>query len=123
MLDSDLATPYQVETKQLKRQVRRNSDRFPLDFMFELIEEEFNNFRSHFGTSSWDKTRNMPLAFTEQGIALFSILIKSNVVIKVNIQIIRTFIKMRELLLSNKGLLLEMEKIRKRISGVDLRVD
>ena len=77
MLDSDLATLYGVETKQLKRQVRRNIDRFPADFMFELTKEELENLRSQFGTSSWGGTRYFPMAFTEQGVAMLSSVLKS----------------------------------------------
>lgn len=69
MLDKDLAELYAVETKQLKRQVRRNIERFPEDFMFELNQQEFDNLRSQFGTSNWGGTRYMPMAFTEQGVA------------------------------------------------------
>jgi hypothetical protein len=70
MLDKDLAALYAVETKQLKRQVRRNMERFPEDFMFELSQQEFEILRSQFGTSNWGGTRYMPMAFTEQGVAM-----------------------------------------------------
>jgi len=72
MLDKDLADLYGVETKQLKRAVRRNIDRFPKDFMFRLTKSEFDDLRSHFGTSSWGGTRYLPMAFTEQGVAMFT---------------------------------------------------
>lgn len=123
MLDSDLAELYQVETKQLKRQVKRNIERFPNDFMFELTKNEFSNLRSQNGTSKWGKTRYNPLAFTEQGIAMLSSVLNSDIAIKVNIQIIRTFTKMRELLLTNHDLILEMEKIRKKVSGQDENIE
>ncbi|MEX2604617.1 MAG: ORF6N domain-containing protein [Gracilimonas sp.] len=71
LLDRDLAEMYGVQTKQLKRAVRRNSDRFPEDFMFELSDQEFENLRSQIGTSSWGGTRYAPMAFTEQGVAIF----------------------------------------------------
>jgi hypothetical protein len=77
MLDQDLAELYGVETKQLKRQVKRNIDRFPKDFMFELNAKEFENLRSQIGTSSWGGTRYMPMAFTEQGVAMLSSILKS----------------------------------------------
>src|SRR5579872_1175806 len=99
MLDEDLADLYDVETKQLKRQVRRNMDRFPDDFMFELTKEEFENLRSQIGTSSWGGVRYMPMAFTEQGVAMLSSVLNSARAIKVNIQIIRVFTRMREMLL------------------------
>jgi hypothetical protein len=72
LLDSDLAELYDVETKQLKRAVRRHLNRFPEDFMLQLSKEDFQNLRSHFGTSSWGGTRYMPMAFTEQGVAMFT---------------------------------------------------
>ena len=87
MLDEDLAELYAVETKQLKRQVRRNIDRFPEDFMFELTKDELENLRSQIGTSSWGGARYMPMAFTEQGVAMLSSVLSSARAIKVNIQI------------------------------------
>ena len=72
ILDRDLAELYEVETKQVKRAVRRNMERFPDDFMFELTKKEFENLRRHFGASSWGGTRYMPLAFTEEGVAMLS---------------------------------------------------
>jgi hypothetical protein len=111
MLDSDLAELYGVETKVLNQAVKRNMDRFPEDFMFELSEKEFANLRSQFVTSSWGGRRNLPNVFTEQGVAMLSSVLKSENAIKVNIQIVRIFTKMRELLLSNKDILERIEKI------------
>src|SRR5580693_3587756 len=91
MLDEDLAELYKVETKQLKRQVRRNVDRFPEDFMFEISKEEFENLRCQNGSSSWGGARYMPMAFTEQGVAMLSSVLNSATAIRVNIQIIRIF--------------------------------
>jgi hypothetical protein len=108
MLDNDLAEMYGVETKQLKRQVRRNKSRFPKDFMFELSTKEFENLRSQIGTSSWGGTRYNPMAFTEQGIAMLSSILNSNIAIEVNIRIIRVFTKMREFALTNKEILLQL---------------
>jgi hypothetical protein len=108
MLDNDLAEMYGVETKQLKRQVRRNKSRFPKDFMFELSTKEFENLRSQIGTSSWGGTRYNPMAFTEQGIAMLSSILNSNTAIEVNIRIIRVFTKMREFALTNKEILLQL---------------
>ena len=98
LLDSDLANLYDVETKVLKRAVRRNIERFPDDFMFELTTTDINNLRSQFGTSSWGGTRYMPMAFTEQGVAMLSGILRSSVAIQVNIQIMRVFVKMRKLI-------------------------
>src|ERR1700748_911345 len=108
MLDEDLANLYEVETKQLKRQVRRNIDRFPDDFMFELNREEFENLRSQIGASSWGGARYMPMAFTEQGVAMLSSVLNSARAIKVNIQIIRIFTRMREMLLNYKDIQLKL---------------
>jgi len=117
MMDRDLAELYQVETKQLKRQVRRNIERFPEDFMIELDNEEFDTLRSQFGTSKWGGTRYMPMAFTEQGVAMLSSVLNSPTAIKVNIQIIRVFTKIREVLADHLSLKLEIEEIKKKLSN------
>jgi hypothetical protein len=114
MLDSDLAELYEVETKQLKRAVKRNIGRFPDDFMFELTEIEFANLRSQFGTSSWGGARYAPMAFTEQGVAMLSSVLNSERAIMVNITIIRVFTKMRKLVDSQKEILLKLEQIEKK---------
>jgi len=119
ILDEDLAKLYQVETKQLKRQVKRNIERFPEDFMFELNKEELENLRSQTGTSNWGGTRYMPMAFTEQGVAMLSSVLNSPTAIKVNIQIIRVFTKMRGLLMTNKDILLQLEKVERKLSKHD----
>jgi phage regulator Rha-like protein len=119
MLDSDLAEMYAVETKQLKRQVKRNPERFPKDFMFELTKKEFENLRNQIGTSSWGGTRYMPMAFTEQGVAMLSSVLNSATAIDVSVQIIRVFSKMRELLLTNKDILLKMEQVEKKMMQQD----
>lgn len=125
MFDWDLAQLYDVETKQLKRQVRRNIERFPEDFMFELTSEEFEILRSQIGTSrlNWGGTRYMPMAFTEQGVAMLSSVLGSSTAIQVNIQIIRTFTKMRELLLTSAELMLKMEKLEQRIDSSDQNIE
>jgi hypothetical protein len=117
MLDKDLAELYAVETKQLKRQVRRNMERFPEDFMFELSQQEFDNLRSQFGTSNWGGTRYVPMAFTEQGVAMLSSVLNSATAIKVNIQIIRVFTKIREMLTDTLSMKLEIEEIKKKLSN------
>ncbi|MDZ4203434.1 MAG: ORF6N domain-containing protein [Bacteroidales bacterium] len=114
MLDSDLSELYEVETKQLKRAVRRNIKRFPSDFMFELTDKEFANLRSQFGTSNWGGVRYAPMAFTEQGVAMLSSVLNSERAIAVNIQIIRIFTKMRELLSTHKEILLKLEQLEKK---------
>ena len=116
MLDKDLSEMYGVETKQLKRQVKRNIDRFPKDFMFELTTKEFENLRSQIGTSSWGGTRYSPMAFTEQGVAMLSSILNSKTAIEVNIRIIRVFTKMREYALTHKEILLQLAKLEKEVS-------
>jgi len=111
MLDRDLAELYGVETKQLKRQVRRNIDRFPEDFMFEMTEEEFEILRCQTGTSSWGGDRYLPMAFTEQGVAMLSSVLNSSRAINANIQIIRIFTRMREMLFNYKDILLKLEQL------------
>ena len=115
MLDEDLALLYQVETKRLNEQVKRNSDRFPKDFIFQLSSKEFENLKSQFATSSWGGRRKFPFAFTEQGVSMLSGVLNSPVAIQVHIQIIRIFTKMRELLLTNKEILLKLERMEKDV--------
>jgi hypothetical protein len=119
ILDEDLADLYEVETRQLKRQVKRNIERFPDDFMFELTPEEFENMKRQNKTSNWGGVRYMPMAFTEQGVAMLSSVLNSGRAIKVNIQIIRIFTRMREMLLNYKDLLLKLEQLEKKITGHD----
>ena len=119
MLDADLAILYQVETKRLKEQVNRNKERFPEDFMFQLTKAEYENLRSQIATSSWGGTRYMPMAFTEQGVAMLSSVLNSPTAIRVNIQIIRVFTKMRELLMTNKNILLQLEKAGRKLTKHD----
>jgi len=118
MIDRDLAELYGVETKQLKRQVRRNRDRFPEDFMFQLNNRELHDWRSQFGTSNeGDKIglRYAPYVFTEQGVAMLSTVLNSQRAIKVNIQIMRIYTKMREMLLTNKDILLKLEQLERQV--------
>ncbi|MBC9795468.1 ORF6N domain-containing protein [Sinomicrobium weinanense] len=120
MLDRDLSGLYDIDTKQLKRQVRRNMDRFPEDFMFEMTKEEFENWRCQFGTSnSSDKMglRYVPFCFTEQGVAMLSSVLNSPTAIKVNIRIIRVFTKLRQALTDTVNLKLEIEEIKKKLSS------
>lgn len=117
MLDQDLAEMYGVETKQLKRQVRRNLERFPKDFMFELTLKDLDNLRSQIGTSSWGGTRYKPMVFTEQGVAMLSSVLNSKTAIDVNIRIIRVFTKMRELSLTHKEILLQLGRLEKEVKG------
>jgi len=117
ILDRDLAELYGVETKVLKQAVRRNLKRFPDDFMFVLSKQEFTNWRSQFVTSSssqWGGTRYPPMAFTEQGIAMLSSVINSEMAIEVNIQIMRAFVKLREMLATHKDLSRKLESLERK---------
>jgi len=123
MVDRDLAELYQVETKQLKRQVRRNIERFPEDFMFKLTKLESDNLRSQFGTSSWGGSRYIPMVFTEQGVAMLSSVLNSSRAIAVNIRIIRVFTKIREMLTDNLNIKLEIEEIKKNLSNQNKNIE
>ena len=124
MLDRDLADLYQVETKQLKRQVRRNIGRFPDDFMFEITKQENESLRSQFGTlKRGEHSKYVPMVFTEQGIAMLSSVLNSDRAIAVNIKIIRIFIKIREVLTDNLSLKLEIEDIKKKLNNHDKNIE
>jgi len=114
MLDRDLAGLYGVETKRLKEQVRRNIERFPEDFMFELTKEELNDWRSQFATSNQDimGLRIPPFAFTEHGVLMLSSVLKSERAVQVNIQIMRVSVKFRRMLLDNKKLRKALEEYK-----------
>ncbi|MBW2661634.1 MAG: ORF6N domain-containing protein [Deltaproteobacteria bacterium] len=115
MLDRDLAELYGVETRALKQAVRRNIKRFPGDFMFELTKEEFENWRSQFVTSNRDKMglRYRPMAFTEQGVAMLSSVLKSDRAIEVNIAIMRAFVQLRQMLATHKDLARKLVALEK----------
>ena len=114
LLDFDLAELYGVETKQLKRAVRRNIDRFPLDFMFPLTKDEYNSLRSQIGTlKRGEHSKYLPYAFTEQGVAMLSSVLNSDRAIKVNIAIMRAFVKMRKILESNESLAKKLKQLEK----------
>jgi len=114
MLDEDLAELYQVPTGQLNQQVKRNIDRFPSDFMFQLTEDEFQNLKSQFATSSWGGRRKLPFAFTEHGVLMLSSVLNSKIAIKVNIQIMRIYAKMREMMLTHQEILLKLEQLERQ---------
>ena len=120
MLDRDLANLYGVETRALKQAVRRNIDRFPEDFMFEMSGEEFGDWRSQFVTSNSDKLglRYAPFCFTEQGVAMLSSVLNSKLAIQINIQIMRIFTRMRQLLADNTEVKLEIAEIRYTVEQI-----
>ncbi|MBI5740539.1 MAG: ORF6N domain-containing protein [Nitrospirae bacterium] len=114
MLDRDLAALYGVETFNLNKAVKRNIDRFPEDFMFQLNNDEFKDLIFHFGISSWGGTRKRPYVFTENGVAMLSSVLNSKRAIHANIQIMRTFTKIREMLEHNTELARKIEALEKK---------
>ena len=114
MLDRDLAVLYGVGTRDLNKAVSRNPERFPEDFVLQLDKKEFENLMFQSGTSSWGGTRKMPYAFTEHGILMLSSVLKSSRAIQVNIQIMRAFVKLRELLSTHKDLARKLEALEKK---------
>jgi len=121
MLDRDLADLFDVKTKVLKQAVRRNINRFPEDFMFEMTKEELEDWRSQFVTSKSDRKglRYAPFCFTEQGVTMLSCVLKSDRAISMNIQIIRIFVKLRQMLIAHKDILLKLEEMENRLSSHD----
>ena len=123
ILDFDLAKMYQVETKRLKESVRRNIRRFPEDFMFELSTEEWVILRTHFATSSWGGQRYNPYAFTEQGVAMLSSVLNSEIAIDINIAIVRAFVMIRQFALTyqelNEKLLALEKKHNQKFTDID----
>jgi len=114
MLDRDLAALYGVSTSALNKGVSRNLERFPPDFMLQLTREEFHNLKSHFGTSSWGGTRKLPRVFTEQGVAMLSSVLKSKQAVQVNIQIMRAFVRLRQMLATNADLTRKLEALEQK---------
>jgi len=115
MLDRDLAEMYGVETRRLNEQVNRNYKRFPNDFMFRLTTGEYKNLKSQNAISRWGGTRKLPNVFTEQGVAMLSSVLNSETAIHVNIQIIRIFTRIREVLSTHKDILLKLEQLEKKM--------
>jgi phage regulator Rha-like protein len=122
MLDQDLAELYGVETKRLNEQVKRNQERFPDDFMFQLSKEEFTNLKSQFATSSWGGRRYPPFAFTEHGVLMLSSILNSEIAIKVNIQVIRIFTRMREMLVTHKDILTQLQQMQHQLADHDDKI-
>lgn len=115
MLDRDLAEMYEVETRRLNEQVKRNMDRFSIDFMFQLRQEELGILMSQNATSSWGGIRKLPLVFTEHGVLMLSSVLNSLRATQVNIQIMRIYTKLREILLTNSEVLLKLENLDKKM--------
>ena len=127
MLDADLATLYQVSTRTFNQAVKRNSARFPADFMFQLSEKETENLRSQSVTSSWGGRRYRPYAFTEHGVAMLSAVLRSGRAVETSVMIVRAFIALREMIAANKDLAARVEKLesshRQTASIIDVLVD
>lgn len=123
MIDRDLAELYGVETRRLNEQVKRNFSRFPEDFMFQLSEIEFTNLKSQIATSSWGGRRKLPFVFTEHGVLMLSSVLNSEQAINVNIQIMRIFTKVRQILTYNLNVKLEIEEIKKKLKNQDKNIE
>ena len=119
MLDSDLAQLYGVTVGRLNETVKRNEDRFPSDFMFQLTKQEFEHLKSQIAISSskWGGRRHAPYAFIEQGVAMLSSVLRSKRAIQVNIAIMRAFVQLREMIASNKGLARRLNELEKKYDG------
>jgi len=122
MLDEDLAELYAVETRVLLQAVRRNLERFPADFMFQLTKQEFNDLRSQIVTSRWGGRRYPPYAFTEHGVAMLSSVLRSPKAIAVNIEIVRAFVRLRKLSFSNRDLAQKLGELDRRVSKHDAAI-
>lgn len=123
MLDADLAELYGVETKMLVRAVKRNINRFPDDFVFQLTKEEFENLRFQFGTSSeWGGRRYWPYAFTEQGVAMLSSVLRSERAVQVNIEIMRAFVRMRQILATHEQFARRLDELEAKYAEHDTKI-
>ena len=120
MFDSDLAELYGVETKSLTRQVRRNVERFPEDFMFRLTKDEF--LRCQIGTSSYGGRRYLPYVFTQEGVAMLSSVVNSKRAVQVNIVIMRAFVKLREILSVHKELVYKLNELERKTGKHDVEI-
>jgi len=123
MLDSDLAELYGVETRRLNEQVARNTDRFPDDFMFRLNADEFDNLMSQIATSKHGGRRKQPYVFTEHGVLMLSSVLHSKQAIQVNIQVMRIFTRIREMLSDNTEIRLEIEKMKNKLNNHDKNIE
>lgn len=122
MLDYDLAELYEVETKRINEQVKRNQNRFPPDFMFQLTENEVENLKSQFATSRWGGRRKPPYAFTEHGVLMLSSVLKSDRAVAVNIQIMRVYIQLREIMFEDNQLKQRVESLEESVSAQNNRI-
>ena len=119
LLDSDLAQLYEVETRRLNEQIKRNMGRFPLDFMFQLTSDEFENLKSQFATSSWGGRRKLPLAFTEHGAIMAASVLNSVRAVEMSVYVVRAFVQLRAVLLDQKVLADKLDALERRVSHHD----
>jgi hypothetical protein len=124
MLDADLAQLYGVSTRRLNEQIRRNRDRFPEDFAFVLTPEEFAYLKSHFATSSsgWGGRRKLPYAFTEHGAIMAAGVLSSPIAVGASIQVVRAFVRLRELLTTHKDMARKLEDLERKYAAHDVRI-
>jgi hypothetical protein len=123
LLDSDLAALYDVQTRRLNEQVRRNPGRFPADFIFEVTQDEFANLKSHFATSSWGGRRKLPLAFTEHGAIMAATVLNSQRAAQVSVYVVRAFVQLREVLASHRDLAQKLEELERTTEILSSRHD
>lgn len=123
MLDFDLAKLYEIPTKRINEQVKRNIDRFPSDFMIQLTPKHWDDLRSQFATANSEMRRNPPYAFTEHGVLMLSSVLNNPKAIQVNIQLVRIFTKMRDMLLSQNNIIEQIEKLTNRLNHQDDKLD
>ncbi|MBC7914703.1 MAG: ORF6N domain-containing protein [Pyrinomonadaceae bacterium] len=123
MLDSDLAELYGVETKRINEQIRRNIDRFPENFIFQLTDIEWENLKSQIVTSSWGGKRKPPFVFTEHGVLMLSSVLNSPQAIQVNVQIVRIFSRLRQLLNDQTEFKFEIEEIKRQLNNHDKNLE
>jgi hypothetical protein len=119
LLDSDLAALYEVETRRLNEQIKRNIGRFPVDFMFQLTAEEFENLMSQFATSSWGGRRKLPLAFTEHGAIMAASVLNSARAVEMSVYVVRAFVQLRAVLTGHKALADKLAVLERRVSHHD----
>lgn len=123
MLDFDLAALYQVETRALNQAIKRNSSRFPEDFMFQLYKEEWEALKSQIVTSSWGGTRKLPYAFTEHGVTMLASVLRSDKAVQMNIAIVRAFIALKQLATHQTAVAAQLEEIRNRLGEHDVQLN
>jgi len=123
MVDRDLAELYGVDTSHLNRQVKRNADRFPLDFMFQLTREEFDSLRCQNVTANWSKVRYLPYVFTEEGVSTLSSVLKSSFAAETHVAVMRAFVAMRRFISANAGVFQRLDMVERHQIETDRKID